>query len=433
MSTAVATPAPAAPSFHSARAMMDDLLGSIPETPAPKAAAEAPPADPDTPEVTEPPSAVDEAEELAENEVPPADDDEEDEDLAAIKDGKKYRVNSTKMKRLLEASKMVKAVQEHFEPTPEALLEHYGAATSYKNMTADFKTADPTNITEFMRHWAGESPEGFATLAQSLPAFLARGGLTAPLKAIESQVQNALIQRGYQEILPILSIPAAQRTQEQKDAILAAQNRDYYLTRSYKKEQELAAMAQRPRVPQVDQREQRLNQQENNFLNARWNDFDQQYITGAKETALSTAIDEAFKPVEGKYSERVLKSLKATARADVESAINKRSEWKRNQDIEISDIQREFRQALKTNSKTNLASRIDPLVSEYRQFIGRVVPGVVKNLTPGATRAVVQDSEAEHERLARGARQTAPSVNGTPAPRAVKGENYKQALDRVFG
>jgi hypothetical protein len=413
--------------------MMDSLLGSSPVTEV--IPQEAPPVDPDAPDLTEEPSPneVEETEELAENEVPPADDDEEDEDLASIKDGKKYRVNSTKMKRLLEASKMVKAVQEHFEPTPEALLEHYGAATSYKNMTTDFRSADPTNITEFMNHWSGESPEGFAVLAQNLPAFLANKGMTGPLQNIERQVLGVAVQRAYNEVAQIAAIPEKDRSAAEKAQLYRAQALDYALNKTYKKDTEIQQMASRPRGPQIDQERQRFEQQQKNFHDSRWADFDQQYITGAKESALNGAIDAAFKPVEGKYSEKMLNSLKNSARRDVEDAISKRSEWKRNQDIEIQDIQREFRQALKTNSKTNLATRIEPLVGDYRIVINRLVPGIVKGLTGAATKAVVDESNANHDRLARGARQTAPSAGGTTAPRKVQGENYKQALDRVFG
>lgn len=429
----MATAVMEAPTFNSPRDMMDSLL-SGPSAVTEVIPQEAPPLDPDAP-TEAPPSEIpdDEPVPADDSEVPPAEDDEEDEDVAAIKDGKKYRVNSTKMKRLLEASKMVKAVQEHFEPTPEALLEHYGAATSYKNMTADFRTADPANIAEFMNHWAQESPDGFATLAQNLPAYLAQKGMAAPLKSIEAQVQNALVQRAYNEVAQIAATPEKDRSAADRAKLYRAQTLDYSLNGSYKKDSEIQQMAVRPRAPQVDQREQRLNQQEKSFIDSRWNDFDKQYITGAKDNALNAALDEAFKPVEGKYSEKVLKSLKASARQEVADAINKRSEWKRNQDIETSDIQREFRQALKNGSKTNLATRIEPLVGEYSQFVRRLIPNIVRELTPGATRAVVEDSQANHERLSRGARQTAPSTGGTTAPRKVQGDSYKSALDRVFG
>ena len=173
MSTAAVAPNE---TFSSPRDMMDSILaGPVSET-TEVIPQEAPPEDPDAPaEQTSPESEVPEDEEPGDD-VPAAEDDEEDEDLDSIKDGKKYRVNPTKMRRLLEASKIVKAAQEHFEPTPEAILDHYQRATAWNHMTTDFKTGDPANVRAFMEHWAGESPEGFATLAQNLPAFLRQGG-----------------------------------------------------------------------------------------------------------------------------------------------------------------------------------------------------------------------------------------------------------------
>lgn len=430
MSTVAATPA--ASTFNSPRAMMDDLLAG-PIEPTQVIEQEAPPIDPDNPEPEAATSEIPEDEPLdEETEVPPAEDDEEDESLESIKDGKKYRVNSTKMKRLLEASKIVKAASEHFDPTPEAIESHYKDATVLRHMAADFKTADPQSMNDFLHHWSLESPEALAAMAQAVPAFLARNGMNSPLRAIETQVQNALVSRAYSEVAQIAATPAAERSKSDAAKLYRAQTLDYAVNGSYKKDAEIQQMAQQPQRPQIDQREQRLNQQEKNLHDTHWNNFDTNYVTGPRESILTTALDEAFKPFDGKYSDKVLKSLKASARTDVQEAISKRAEWKRNQDIELSDIQREFRQALKTNKRTDLEPRITAVNSEYRNFISRQIPGVVKALTPGATKAVVADSQATHDRLARGARQTAPGAGGTAAPRSIKGQNYKEALDRVF-
>lgn len=434
MATAVATPAA---SFTSARDMMDSILSGptvtevIPQ--------DAPPIDPDAPDETAT-SEIPDDEPLPddESEVAPAEDDEEDEELDSIKDGKKYRVNATKMKRLLAASKLMKAASEHFEPTPEAVLEHYQAATNLSHMTRDFRSGDPDSISAFMDHWSGESPDGFATLAQNLPAFLAKKGMEAPLRAIETQVQNAIVSRAYSEAATAAAIPEQDRSVADKRKIFFAQELDHALRglsggeAKYKGEAEIAQLKNRPRAPQVDQREQRLNQQEKNLHDTHWNGFDTQYVSGPRETSLVSLIDEAFKPFEGKYGEKLLKALKATAKTDVQAEIDGRPEWKRNQELELSDIQREFRQALKTQKRTDLEPRIERVNSEYRNFIARKVPAVVKALTNTATKSVVDESQATHDRLARSARNTAPSAGGTAAPRAVKGQSYKDALDRVF-
>ena len=285
-----------------------------------------------------------------------------------------------------------------------------------------------------MDYWQKGSPEAFGSMAQRLPAYLASQASNNPMAAqalgqIEAQVHRVTINRAYDKA----------RETGDRDDFLSAQALDYAINGRYIETMEKIPSRQRQFDPQSEmrQREQQIDQRETQFANQRWQEFDRNYISGARDTVLTSAVDAAFRGAEQAFPAGILKAAKREAIAQINESIEKNFEFNRNQKVETSDIQRDLVRAIRSGQTTNLEPRAARLVEEFKARVTRILPGIVKPLIGDATKGVVQQSQATHNRLATGAQKTAPGAGGKPTPRDIFPKpNWKSAsegLDALLG
>lgn len=409
--------------------MMDGLLDA--PSPEPQSAPE-PPAEPES-VVEETPAPEEEA---PVEEVLPADEDgETDEEFVDDAGRKRYHVAPERMKAFVNAKNYFRAVED-FAPTIEAAKANYEGASDFRALQGEFASAEPQAIGKFMDYWQQGAPEAFGAMAQSLPVYLAnRAAQNDPvalqaLNNIENQVHQATIGRLYDK---------AQSTKDPKD-LYAAQSIDFAINGRYHAAlDKIPQRAQSAPQDQMRQREQAHERSVSQFAQQRWQEFDANYLTGARESSLTAAVDTLFKVAESSpaFTKPMLAAAKREAIAQAKDALAKQFEWNRNQQVETSDIQRDLVKAIRTGSTTNLEPRAAALVQEYKARINRILPGIVKPLIGDATKGVMQQSAAAHERAATGAKKIAPGAGGKPAPRnVIPVPNWKTAsegLDALLG
>ncbi len=420
--------------FSSASSMMDSLLdtpsiSSVPET---KQAAPEPPVQ-RTAEVAEQPEVQ---EEQVEDQIedPNDEDFDPDEEFVDQEGRKRYHVKPPRMAKLVAANKAWSQVAE-FAPTVDAAREHYQAASDFRALQSDFASGEPEGVQNFMGYWSQGAPEAFQAMATQLPNYLAtlasRGdqGSVQALRAIEGQVHRATIATAYDK---------AAQTKDPKD-FYAAQALDFAINGKYIETADKIPVRQQQQPDRTQQERQRFDQERTRFENQRWQEFDTNAITGAKETSLKSAVEAAFKPFEGAFqgTPGLMAAAKREATAKVQEEITKQFEWNRNQTVEQKDIQRDFLKAIRTGEKTNLSQRAEQLVNEYKARVSRVLPGIVKSLIGEQTKTVMQQSAKTHENLARGANKTSPGSGGKAVPRDIfPTQNWKtpgEGLDALLG
>lgn len=356
-----------------------------------------------------------------------------DEEVIDVDGRKRYHVKPAKMLRLTAANKFVKEISD-FAPDIQTAKAHYEAASDFRALQSDFASGDPEGVQNFMGYWANGAPAAFHSMAQQLPAFLARAasqdpGAAQALKAIESQVHRATIADAYDR---------AVRSGDPKD-LYAAQSLDFAINGKFHESlDKIPARTQQQVQDPVRQREQQIEQREQQFAQQRWAEFDSQALSGATQNALKTAVDAAFKVAEKAFTPGLLNAAKRGAMAQAETELKKNFEWNRNQEVEMRDIQRDFLKAIRTGQKTNLEPRAAALVQAYQARLAQVLPRIVKPLIGEQTRAVVAQSQAQHTRLAQGAKKTSPGAGGAPAARSVlpaQGgwKNVSEGLDALLG
>jgi hypothetical protein len=362
------------------------------------------------------------------------DEDGHDEQFTDEAGRKYYNVKPDRMRGFVSAKNFVKSIEE-FAPTVADAKAHYEGASDFRAMQSMFDSAEPESMNQFMNYWHKGSPEAFGSMAQRLPAFLASQAGSNPMAAqalnqIEAQVHRVTINRAYDK---------AQQTGD-KDDFLSAQALDYAINGRYIETMDRIPSRQRQVDPQdqMRQREQQIDQREAQFANQRWQEFDKSYISGAKDAAINSAVDAAFKVAESAYPAGILKATKREAIVQIQESIEKNSfEFSRNQKVETSDIQRDLVRAIRSGQATNLEPRAARLVEEFKARVNRILPSIVKPLIGDATKGVMQQSQATHNRLATGSQKTAPGAGGKPAPRDIFPKpNWKTAsegLDALLG
>ena len=369
----------------------------------------------------------------ASSDEPVVDEDGRDEQFTDDAGRKYYNVKPDRMRGFVNAKNFVKSIEE-FAPTVEDAKAHYEGASDFRAMQSMFDSAEPESLTQFMDYWQKGSPEAFGSMAQRLPAYLASQASNNPMAAqalgqIEAQVHRVTINRVYDRA----------RETGDRDDFLSAQALDYAINGRYIETMEKIPSRQRQFDPQSEmrQREQQIDQRETQFANQRWQEFDRNYISGARDTVLTSAVDAAFRGAEQAFPAGILKAAKREAIAQINESIEKNFEFNRNQKVETSDIQRDLVRAIRSGQTTNLEPRAARLVEEFKARVTRILPGIVKPLIGDATKGVVQQSQATHNRLATGAQKTAPGAGGKPTPRDIFPKpNWKSAsegLDALLG
>jgi hypothetical protein len=433
------TPSPAAPAaasggdFTSASSMMDSLLDSPSEssTPEPKQAAPEPPA------VKAEPVAEPVAEEVEQEAAPePNYEDEVDQEEVIDQEGRKYyNVKPQKMAKFVAANKAWTQISE-FAPTVEDARAHYESSSDFRALQSDFASGEPEGVQNFMGYWSKGAPEAFQTMATQMLPYLAKlagsgdPGFQKVISAIESQVHRATITSAYDK---------ARQTGDPKD-LYAAQAIDFAINGKFVESVDKIPVRQTRQIDHTQQREQQLNQRETEFANRHWQEFDSTAISGAKESALTSSVEAAFRPFESVFagSPRLLAAAKRDAIAEVQKEIaGKHFEWKRNQELETNDIKRDLIRSVKAGQKTDLGPRAAALVQDYRNKVSNTLPRIVKELIGEQTRSVVQQSAKTHESLARGAGKTSPGAGGKAVPRDIfPTPNWKstsEGLDALLG
>lgn len=361
------------------------------------------------------------------------DEDGQDEQFTDDAGRKYYNVKPDRMRGFVTAKNFVKAIEE-FAPTVDDAKAHYEGASDFRAMQSMFDSAEPESLNQFMGYWHKGSPEAFGAMAQRLPAFLASQAGSNPMAAqalnqIEAQVHRVTINRAYDRA----------RETGDRDDFLSAQALDYAINGRYIEAMDKIPSRQRQFDPQAEmrQREHQIDQRETHFANQRWQEFDKNYISGAKDSAITSAVDAAFKVAESAYPAGILKAAKREAIAQIQESIEKNFEFNRNQKVETSDIQRDLVRAIRSGQTTNLEPRAARLVEEFKARVNRILPGIVKPLIGDATKGVMQQSQTTHNRLATGAAKTAPGAGGKPTPRDIFPKpNWKSAgegLDALLG
>ncbi len=431
MATSFATPV-SEPSLGSS---FDDILDSAVDTAPDTSDAPAPEADaPETP-VEQAPASDDEP--LI------GDDDDLEEPEEVEQDGRQaYKMSKGRMDRFQAAHKFQQAVSEIGLDSVESAQQLYQAASDAQAMEMDFRNplaqvqmpdgSQTTAINAFLDHWHGTSPDGMAALATNILPFMAQ---KAPqvVRQIEGQVSTVLVSRAYNQAQAVESQQPG--SDAAKAALYKAQSLDYALNGKHKTLDQLPKQnPQNQQMSDLQRREQDLNRREKMTLDNQWNQFDAAQVSGAKTKALDEAVDGALKIVQGKFSPKVLGSMRNSILNEAQQALKSQFEWNRNHGLEEQDIQREFRQALKTGQRTNVEPRVQALVQDYKARLSRIVPSIARGYIQDATTQAVASNRQTHDR-ARASQQTAPSGNGRAPNRGAQGKftSVEQGLDAIFG
>jgi hypothetical protein len=428
---------------------MDSVLDSAldtPETEAPDTSTTDTSADLGPPD-TGPVGAEDEPVPGDSGDEPAIGDDDEIADPEIDAQDNRYRVSKGRMERFQQARQFQEAVSEYV-PSVEAAKELYEAASDFSTMMLDFRNPynqvgtrqDGTPIAAvdaFMDHWNETSPEGMAEMATRMLPYMAQKNPSVVAR-VEGQVTQVLVNRAYRAAQSIeMQAPGSEQA---KNALFWAQNLDASINHDkpgfkYKTFEELPR-PQQPQQTELQRREQIQRQRELTFENSQWQAFSQQNLEGAKTTALESAVDNALKIVKDKFTPKILGSMRSSILAEAQQALKQNFEWNRNHTLEEQDIQREFRQALRTNQRSELGQRVSNHVAEYANRVARVVPNIARAWIQDQTGQVIDQNRQLHARAATAARQTLPSGNGRPAVnRAANGKftSIEQGLDAILG
>lgn len=355
-------------------------------------------------------------------ELDPLDFGDEEETPEQVQDNGRnaYKMSEAHMQRLTAAKDFLAKVQE-FAPTPEAAQEHFQRASDFHAMESDFASADPANVGEFLNYWNQQSPEAMGVMAQQLPAFLEKTGNHQVLRAIEGQVYGATVNRLYTQAQQAVQ-QFGEGSAAAKQALYKAQALDYAINGKHKGLDALPKVDPNARTQQTQQqREQAINKRETDFINNQWQSWDKAYVSGAKETALTGALDKILNDprIKDAYTPGILNSIRQTATNEIQQKLAADLEWNRNHSIEQRNIQRDFLSSMRKNERTDFQPRIQAHVGDYANRISRVLPSVLKPLIQGATKNAVDANGALHQRLAAGAARSAPNGSGVPARRSI--------------
>lgn len=387
-------------------------------------------------ETTEEPVAPEpepEPEPLTEEETEPAelpDDEEQDIDPESLDQNRNhYRVPPNRMKAFVQAKNFMKAIEE-YAPTVEAVKDLHQNASDFRAMQIEFQSGQPEAVSKFLDFW-GSAPEGLAALSHKLPEYLATNN-PAALQQLEGRVHQATVTRAYDRAA---RVAAGGDSKAAAAELYKAQSLEYALTGKFR----YNSAAEIPRVDPaktqesaLQQREQALARQQDQFITNQWSGFDKQNLSGAKESSLQQEIDKAFAPVKDSYQPGVLAALKREASAKVQEALKGSFEWDRNHNLEVAGLKREFYNSIRSGKATNAEPQAQALVNDYRSRAARVLPSIVRPLINGATQKVVAQNQATHQKLAAGAAKSAPGGSGRPAPRSITPMQPRQSVsDRL--
>jgi hypothetical protein len=378
----------------------------------------------------------------AEGEEPQVGEDEEPEQVE--QDGRNaYRMSKGRMERFTNAAKFQEAISDFGISSVQAAQELYEAASDANTMALDFKNpfaqvegpngAKVAAIDAFMDHWHGTSPDGMAALATRMLPYL-NERMPQVVRHIEGQVMTVQVNRAYSAAQQAES--QAPGSEQAKAALFKAQSLDYAINGRHKALADLPKLnPQQGQLSEIQRREQALQQNVQRYEDGQWKSFSAHNIDGAKQAALDSAVDNALKIVKDKFSPKVLGSMRNSILSEAQQALKKNFDWDRNHALEAQDIQREFRQALRTDQRTQIEPRVKAHVADYQARLSRIIPAIAKSYIQDATNQAVAANRQTHERAASASRQVSPSGSGRPAGRSPGGKftSIEAGLDAVLG
>lgn len=365
------------------------------------------------PEITEPEQQA--TEELTEEQPETAlEDFDEDAEPPLDADGKNVTVRSARMKELYANHKAFKQISD-FAPTVEAARAHYETATDMRRMAADFQSADPASIDSFIGFWGQQSPQGINTLADRLPQYLQS---TAPqvYEGLQSKILGDIVEGNY--------VSAAQSGDP--NDLYRAQMFEWTQTGKWRDAANVKApdpLAEREaKVAQAEQAQQQRQQQEQAAVVKQWTDGTYSHIRTSIDKETDSVLGEAAK----KFEAPILQMLKNQIRAEVTERIKADPEFSTNYNID-------FMKAVKSQRNDQTRQQLSDL---YLSRVRPIIKAVAKPLVSSATKTVVDQNKAVHDRAQQSQAKTA-TGGGRPVPRSATpaarpGATLSDQIDAIF-
>jgi hypothetical protein len=329
---------------------------------------------------------------------------------------KEYVVRQAQFERFRGFEQTIRQAQEIFgEPvTPELMKDAAGARLAQVAMMTDFMSGEHRNFLGEFQRIASEAvqrgevaQDPMGALAEQLPEFLSEHNPDA---------HGRLSERVVRSTLDDLYDAAAQSG----DANLwhSIQNIDNKIFKKFRPE---ASMAAKPdpvdqRLKAVEQREQRLTQQQQQESANRW----RSRISGAQSQnlqAASEAIAATLQPVEAAYGKfpEALDGIKTSLNRMVDEHIKKDTNW--------VAYQEKLVQQMKTSTSEQRRDAIQAqIVARHRAKVESILdPSVnetVRKILNQNAQAVKQQSDQKHKRSETAAQRREPG-NGAPVKTSI--------------
>jgi hypothetical protein len=327
----------------------------------------------------------------------------------AAVDGKQIRIDVPRFNNIYRDYKYAQEVRQ-FAPTIEEAQAQYQRASDMRHMHADFSSADPGAVDEFLKYWESQSPEGFAVMTQ-------RALDKAPAAVREQMSQTVMAGRA-----DALYAKAAE-TQDANDLYKARMfewsNTGRYRTDPLQRPDPLAA-----RERDIANREQRLQQGEQQRAEAAWNNW-QTATNQAIGTGLVGAIDKMLDPLKGRFADApaLFNALRNQIRAEVVHKVEGNEDWVKNYNLD-------YRTARKTMSPGDRQALVGTYLAKAQQAVAATAAPLVNQ----ATKLLVTQNQEAHQRLANGSAKRGTAAPGQPVRQSIapRGDRQAMTLDQMI-
>jgi hypothetical protein len=354
---------------------------------------------------------------------------------------KEWVFPENRARSIYSAYKSAQAAEDVFgEPlTAELAQSRQNAFIDQESMIADYLSGEPQAEGRFLNqlaNWARAAQENgdvqhnpLHSIAGKLPQFLAEAGGSEAFEALAAPVFRMQLDALYQEALG----------EDQKDLFASIQHLDKRLFNTFRKRADIAVpdpLARRE--AELSAREAKLKQVDTDRARAEYGTWQAKTKEQIKNT-VSEALSERLGPNVIKSYERFpteLQAVKNLLQAEFQAALKKDVAWqtyidqagRRAANAKSPDIRDAITADLQARYKAKAIHWADPARNAK-----------VKEILSQRAAAIKANSEANHQRLQKGAERRDPGAIGTPVKRTVAqtpngrstAEDWASAIDAL--
>lgn len=309
----------------------------------------------------------------------------------ATLDGKQIRIDVPRFNNIYRDYKFAQEVR-NIVPDLQTAQQLYGRATDFRHMHADFASG---NADRFLDYWQKESPDGFSAMAGRM--------LERAPEAVRQQFADQAVKSHFDALYA-----KAAETGDAQD-LYKARMAEYWATGDYRKDNAARPDPLAARERSLAERETRLkNQESQRAEQTRTNWSNQTY--SAISTSLMEKVDQVLAPIKDRFTNApdLFNALRDSIKRQAIQGVEADQEWRRNFNLDFQAAQR-----------TMSPGDRQALIQQYIARVDRILTGKAAPLIRQASASLVQQNQADHQRLAAGSARRGAAAPGAPVRTSV--------------